>query len=47
MRSLKKQAFGVIGAGSVLFLSCVTMSDYNFSNIDKSIKNGMYDAVYE
>ena len=47
MRSLKKQAFGLIGAVSVLFLSCVTMSDYNFNNIDKSIKNGMYDAVYE
>lgn len=46
MRSKKQCVIAGIFFAAVL-LSCVTMADYNFSAIDKSMKSGMYEAVYE
>lgn len=46
MRSKKHYGIAVVFCAAVL-ISCVTMADYNFSAIDKSMKIGMYDAVYE
>lgn len=46
MRLFKKNLIFAVAFFSIILISCVTMSDYNFSNIDKSILCNDYDTVY-
>lgn len=37
----------VLFISTIVFSSCVTMADYDFSGIDNSLRTGDYDTVYE
>ena len=37
----------VLFISAIVFLSCVTMADYDFSEIDNSLKSGEYEFVYQ
>ena len=39
--------FFVLSVTIIVFTSCVTMADYDFSVIDNSLKSGEYEDVYQ